>query len=106
MEKIGDAARRLLAGLDARRAEERDRGTASGCCLTPAEPLDAGESVSPKIATDEPTPRVFEDRDSAKPLALGREADRVPRPSASRPFGAQVAANDNRSHAALRVWRS
>lgn len=95
MESLGAAARRLLAGLDARRAKEIDRGTVSGCRLTPTEPLNAGESVSPKDRAD--APRASGMR---LPLALGREADRVPRPFASRPSGAQVAAaNCNRRHA-------
>ena len=95
MEKIGDAARRLLAKLDARRAKERDRGTVSGCCLTPTEPLNAGESVSPKIATDEPTPRVSDVSLAGESAPPG--GGNVPR--ASLPvFAARrgMAVNDNR----------
>lgn len=111
MERLGPIARRVLADCErAMRAvpgtlsrEEFERATVSGCCLTATAALSAGEAAIPKIATDEPTPRVFEDRDSAKPLALGREADRFPRPFASRPSGAQVAANDNRRHTDTRA---
>lgn len=107
MESLADAARRLLAKLDARRAREIER---SGSTVVQSAGIrtapDAGDDTGHKIATGKPTPRVFEDRDSAKPLALGREADRFPRPFASRPSGAQVAANDNRAHAkALAIAR-
>lgn len=48
MESVGQAARRLLERLErAAKAKEKVRGTVSGCCLTPTEPLSAGENVSP-----------------------------------------------------------
>ena len=106
MERLGPIARRVLADCErAMRAvpgtlsrEEFERATVSGCCLTATAALSAGEAAIPKIATDEPTPRVSGNQKSATPQALGREADRFPRPFASRPSGAQVAANDNRAH--------
>lgn len=93
METIGQAARRLLERLErAAKAKGIDRGTVSGCCLTPTEPLNAGESVSPKIATDEPTPRVFEDRHSASRGAGGDEGG----PSSRLAAPVRPASNDNR----------
>lgn len=93
MESLADAARRLLGRLDARRAREIER---SGSTVVQSAGIrtapDAGDDTGHKIATGKPTPRVFEDRDSAKPLALGREG-LVPR----LPFPAlRPASNDNR----------
>lgn len=113
METIGAAARRLLAKIDERIAEKKAAGCLDGrheferdrlsvvrdavpASTTDAQPApDTGDSGGHKIATDEPTPRGLEIR-MRLPKALGREADRFPRPFASRPSCAQVAANENR----------
>lgn len=96
MESLGQAARRLLGRLErAAKAKEIERGTVSGCRLTPTEPLKAGENVSPKIATDEPTPRVSDVSLAGESAPPG--GGNVPR--ASLPvFAARrgMAVNDNR----------
>lgn len=116
MESIGDAARRLLAGLDARRAKERNAGRVEQSERSNVFPDATERRPAPdadSIGDDFTTPggvcgqpgnarQGLVIRDSATPQALGRER-MVPR-RLSRPSGAQVAANDNiKHHAALRV---
>src|SRR5690606_32789607 len=75
LESIGKAAARLLARLErAAKAKEKDRGSVSGCRLTPTEPLNTGESASPKERAG--APRVFSDR---QPQAMPGENLKGPR---------------------------
>lgn len=111
METIGSAARRLLERLErAAKAKEierdrlsvvRDAVPASTTDAQPAPDTRAKTSAT-KDRTANAMPRGLEIR-MRLPQAPGREADRFPRPFASRPSGAQVAANDDRKghHAVL-----
>ena len=116
MESLGQAARRLLERLDraakakkeiAGRVEQSESSNVfpDATERRPAPDADSigdGFTVPGRVRSRPNNARQEEEiRDSAKPLALGREADRFPRPFASRPSGAQVAANDNRAHTAF-----
>lgn len=76
MESLADAAQRLLDTLEARIA---------------------GKATERPIGSDE--------FDKRQPQARSWEADRFPRPSASRPFR-PASANDNRAHAGTSSCRS
>lgn len=98
MERIGDAARRLLSRLDARRAKERDRDRPSVVCRpappcsSDAQPVpDAGESITHKDRAIAPSVFGMRSR-SAWP---GGNEDGPSCLNVSRPSGAQVAANQN-----------
>lgn len=106
METIGSAAQRLLAKLEARAAKKEIAGRVEQSNVYPVATERRPAPDADSIGDDFTTPgrlcgkpgnarQGLVIRDSAKLLALGREADRVPRPSASRPSGAQVAANQN-----------
>lgn len=114
MESLGQAAARLLARLErAAKAKERNAGRVEQSESTNVFPDATERRPAPdadSIGDDFTTPgrlcggpgnarQGLVIRDSATPQALGREADRFPRPFASRPSGAQVAANDDRAHA-------
>jgi len=117
MESLGQAAARLLGRLErAAKAKERNAGRVEQSERSnvfpdaterrPAPDADSigdGFTVPGRVRSRPNNARQEEEiRDSAKPLALGREGLFPRRPS--RPSGAQVAANDNiKHHAALRV---
>lgn len=106
MESLGQAARRLVERLErAAKAKEKIAGgfsvmvedSAHGVNChggRPDRPPHRDDSMGEDRAEALPVRNGIDD--SATSRALGREADRVPRPSASRPSGAQVSANDNR----------
>lgn len=109
MESLGAAAVRLLAKMDARRAKNEIAGRVEQSESSNVFPDATERRPAPdadSIGDDFTTPgrlcggpgnarQGLVIRYSAKPLALGREADRYPRPFASRPSGAHVAANQN-----------
>lgn len=115
MESLGQAARRLLGRLErAAKAKNEIAGRVEQSNVFPDATERRPAPDADSIGDDFTTPggvcgqpgnarQGLVIRYSAKPLALGREADRFPRPFASRPSGAQVAANDNRRHTDTRA---